>query len=388
MKIALIFVFNIIIITTAFSQSSNAEGNLSALDYISTYQKYLSPYKYGHCSHYPSCSSYAKEVFSQRPFFDALTLSAERIMRCGYDKDMYEYTFINETKSVLDPPPYQEFPDSLAYHIPIYPHVDIKKEKEPTEIGFVDYLINNMKYQEALLEIERLTYYGNIAENQLYTRKLKSYLGIDRVDKAILYYENKINKDTTKYTEVQLQASLLYYKANLYNRALTALDYINTVATDSIYRSKASAISGVTYFALDRTDLAEQNFRNAYEYDTSIQSRYENNVNILNSYKKEKQKNPKIASLLSIIPGGGYLYSGHKGSAISAFLFDAVFGYAAYTSFSRKNYGVGALFGILSASFYIGNIRGASNSVDRYNKMQKKRYLEELENNNIIFINY
>lgn len=92
--------------------------------------------------------------------------------------------------------------------------------------------------------------------------------------------------------------------------------------------------------------------------------------------------------MLSIIPGLGYWYTGHKGSAISAFLFDAVLGYAAYTSFSKKNYGVGILFGVLSTTFYIGNIKGSGSSAVRYNTIHKKQIQEELENNNNIYIVY
>ena len=85
----------------------------------------------------------------------------------------------------------------------------------------------------------------------------------------------------------------------------------------------------------------------------------------LNELKEQKKKSPSLARILSIIPGGGYLYTNHKGSALTAFVINSLLGYATYTSVKSKNYGVAGVCGFLGLSFYIGNINGAGRSAVR-----------------------
>lgn len=50
------------------------------------YQNYFSPIKGGNqCPMHPSCSQYAKLLFDSIPFYSALTLTCERILRCGHE---------------------------------------------------------------------------------------------------------------------------------------------------------------------------------------------------------------------------------------------------------------------------------------------------------------
>lgn len=360
-----------------------------AADYISLYQKYFSPYKNGNCSHYPHCSDYAMRVFEDRSFLDALMLTSERLIRCGYDRNMYETTFASGRRSVLDFPPYQKYPFKLAYREKIYPHVDIKKEIEPSKIGFVDMLINQSDYQSALLEIDRLIYFKDVNVSETFTRRLKCYLGLNQIDRGIYYYEKVIKPFEIKYPDTQLQAGLLYYMTEGYDKSLSALDE-NAIKLhcDSNYCSKIYALKGVASFGQGKNEQASSYLDSAFYYNPTSKIQHDKNVEIMKQWKTFKPKSATTASILSIIPGLGYWYTGHKGSAISAFLFDAIFGYAAYTSFSNKNYGVGALFSILTTSFYIGNIRGAGESAKRRNRIRKKEIQEELEINNQVYINY
>ena len=107
----------------------------------------------------------------------------------------------------------------------------------------------------------------------------------------------------------------------------------------------------------------------------------------MKNIQEQKRKSPTLARILSIIPGGGYLYTNHKGSALTAFIVNSLLGYATFTSIRSKNYGMAGVCGFLGLSFYIGNINGAGRSAIRYNEKQYKSYIKRLENNNHIFIN-
>jgi hypothetical protein len=91
---------------------------------------------------------------------------------------------------------------------------------------------------------------------------------------------------------------------------------------------------------------------------------------------------------LSIIPGLGYLYTGHKGSALTSLIVNGLLGYATYTCLDKKNYGIGIICGFLNVSFYIGNLNGAARSAHRYNKNKKNKYIKNLEKHNQILLTY
>ena len=130
--------------------------------------------------------------------------------------------------------------------------------------------------------------------------------------------------------------------------------------------------------------VAESMFREISSINMS-EELCESNLKILRNIKEQKKKNPSLARILSIVPGGGYLYTNHKGSALTAFVINSLLGYATYTSVKSKNYGVAGVCGFLGLSFYIGNINGAGKSAIRFNEKQYNACIRKLESNNQIF---
>jgi hypothetical protein len=116
----------------------------------------------------------------------------------------------------------------------------------------------------------------------------------------------------------------------------------------------------------------------AFESHTKIAS---SNFKLSESALQIKDKSPAIAGLFSIIPGGGYLYTGHKQTAFSALVVNGLLAYATYTSVKNKNYGMGILTGVFNLSFYVGNIYGATKSAKRFNEKQRKSINSKLEYN-------
>ena len=50
---------------------------------ICLYQKFISPLLGAHCRFYPSCSEYAKCVYSEWGFFKGSCLTIKRLLKCG-----------------------------------------------------------------------------------------------------------------------------------------------------------------------------------------------------------------------------------------------------------------------------------------------------------------
>ena len=88
-----------------------------------------------------------------------------------------------------------------------------------------------------------------------------------------------------------------------------------------------------------------------------------------------------MAGTLAIIPGLGYLYSGHKSSAITSVIVNGLLCYALYSNIKVENYGMAALVGVFSFSFYIGNISGSIKSSKRYNEARTRKIINQIKSN-------
>jgi tetratricopeptide (TPR) repeat protein len=93
------------------------------------------------------------------------------------------------------------------------------------------------------------------------------------------------------------------------------------------------------------------------------------------------RKNPTVAGLLSIIPGGGQLYCGRYEDALAALLVDGGLAWGAYDAFDHDLNGLGSLVVLVGIGFYTANIYGAVSDAHKYNRSQKQRFVQQLKQN-------
>ncbi|TAH02710.1 MAG: membrane protein insertion efficiency factor YidD [Sphingobacteriales bacterium] len=352
----------------------------STNDYINIYQKYISGIRGQQCPMYPSCSNFGLKTFSEKSFAEAFVLTSDRLLRCGHEPNKYDLTIRPNGFKFIDYPAYQNAPIELYYTKNTYSFSYSDKNRDDSTLLFIKKLLNNHYYREALLEIMRVEYNYPAFNIELFTNKIICYKALGEYENALFDYETKCPLQYKNYSELAFQIALIQFKLKNFDQALqknqTALDLCN----DEYCKSKILLLKGVLY-------------ANKYEWEKSMQT-YET-LSVLEPYKKLadinlklaesgtriKFKNPRFASLISIIPGAGYAYAGHKQTAISAFLVNGLLAYATYTSLKNKNYGMGLLTGVFNLSFYIGNIYGASKSAKRYNEQKRKSIIDKLEFN-------
>lgn len=383
------YILFILLLWIAPKVMAQSDGGNATNEYIGFYQKFLSNQKNGRCAMYPSCSSYGKMVFAERPFMEAITLLTDRIMRCSHERKLYDITYEYGYRSAIDYPYYRSVPNHIVYNKYVYPHVDYLKVNRSSDnmLPFINHLINKEEYRSALIEIERLLFFNkHSADSLLYSNKLLCYRGLNEFERGIYEYEVEFPRYVKYVESVNMQAALLYYLTSNNQSALNVLDKVlQNKGTEELQR-KAQVLKAIIHLKEGQIQKAESIFRETSSLKKN-RSLYERNLNILNKIKEQKKKSPSIARILSIIPGGGYLYTNHKGSALTAFVINSLLGYATYTSIKSKNYGVAGVCGFLGLSFYIGNINGAGRSAIRYNERQYNESIRNLESNNYIFIN-
>lgn len=382
----ILFILLLWVVPKTMAQS---DGGNATDEYIGFYQKFLSNQKNSRCAMYPSCSAYGKMVFKDRPFMEAITLLTDRIMRCSHESGLYDVTYEYGYRSSIDYPYYKEISNHIVYNRYVYPHVDCLKVKENSDdmLPFINHLINKEEYQSALIEIERLIFFNKYqVDSRLYSNKLLCYRGLGDFEKGIFEYEVEFPESVKDMDGVNMQAALLYYLTSNNQGALNVLDNVLRKGGKTDIQRKAQALKGIINLKEGQPQVAESIFRESSCLDMN-EDLYKSNLKVLKMMKEQKKKSPSLARILSIIPGGGYLYTNHKGSALTAFVINSLLGYATYTSIKSKNYGVAGVCGFLNLSFYIGNINGAGRSAVRYNEKLHNESIRKLESNNLIFIN-
>ncbi len=351
----------------------------SYTDYIKVYQKRISQIKGSQCSMYPSCSQYGMLAFQTKNPIRAFSLTADRLMRCGHEHKFYDITLQKQGFRLID------FLDSSPLHKDLlytnnqyfYAFSDTVFQ-ENQSLEFVKYLMNKQYFQQALLEISRLIYAKkNRKQIEIYVNYLICLRALEMQEKGIFEYETCFPLGAKKNSEILMQMGHLYLDLENYKKAekYYQLALINTDDFES--KNKLHLQNAYAQIKMQKFDVAFKTYTQIPNH-SSYFAKAQSNIASLTRLQAMPRKSPKLAGVLSIIPGLGYFYSSHKQTAISAFFVNSLLMYATYSCIQKENYGMAALTGVFSFSFYIGNISGATRSAKRYNKAQQKKLLNKI----------
>ncbi len=350
-----------------------------AEDYIAIYQNYIGGIRGGECPMYPSCSRYGLQAFKQTNFFDAALATSDRLMRCGHDHSRYNLTLQKSGFKLVDLPPNSALPSGLLHRrmSPLFPYGDFSSDDSTK--AFIKKLISEGKHREALLEIERETFFNNNLDRELYVNKLICYEALDELEEGLFSYATECPEEFKEDPEILYRIAVIQYKLGNYEIALRESETALMETEDSYDRLRLNNISGLALLQEDNIDLAVESFsRNADVENAKGQS--ERTLRILEGLKNSKTKSPAVAGIFSaVIPGAGYVYCGHPLTGVSSLIINGLLGYATFSSLQRENYGMALLTGVFSLSFYLGNISGSAKSAKRRNLNNRQNAIRSIE---------
>ena len=354
-------------------------------DYLGVYQKYMSGLKNTRCTMYPSCSNYAKMVFQDHSFPEAMILTADRLIRCSHDLNVYHTTYLYGFPLAVDYPATRTVPDKIMmepFIEPTFVSNVFNEEGLSDSLDFIAFLINQKNYQGAMNEIDRILFNDHDKVHpDIYAFKLKCFEGLNSYGDGILAFEQSF-PDVAKENY-----STIFNVAHLYDLTgdeNTSLHYYKkAAAVYSIDQNTIHPFSEIGKISVKRGQYEDA--REAFRQKLSIDSNslaFNSTMSVIEDLETFKRKDKNIAMALSIIPGGGYFYTHQFRNALTALILNAALGYASYTSFKSKNYGTGAILSVLTLSFYIGNMVGSGNSATRYNNHYERESFNKLHSIN------
>ncbi len=365
--------------STSYLNSDINEKTSSALDYIAFYQKYISGIRGQECPMFPSCSDFGMKVFKERTFLSAILLTSDRLLRCGHDTKNYSLTSSRSGFKFLDYPFYSFPPLELFYINNSYYFAYANPNRIDSISIFINKLINYGYFQEALLEIMRIEFQSSF-NIELFINKIICLKALGEYEKALFEFETKCPPDQKKNPVLLFQLAIIEYKLQNFDQAMIKDSLALIFTNDSFLTPKIITLSGLIYARKNQWGKSIKAFDALSHFDSYKQIAYRNSK-ILEKAMEIQKKKPIIAGVLSIVPGVGYVYTGHKQTALSAFIMNGLLAFATYSNFKNDNYGMGVLTGVFNLSFYFANIYGSIKSANRFNEQQRKNNIDKLEYN-------
>jgi tetratricopeptide (TPR) repeat protein len=249
------------------------------------------------------------------------------------------------------------------------------------QFEFAQHHFTAKAYGMAVIEYQRFIYFFPEDERvalALYNIGM-SYYSTNRFQEAIASFEKVIDQHggTDLSVKSYYMKSKSLTKLNASGSAVINLQNLIAITDDINVKDEA-------YYQIGWIYLYMASWRKAAAYFAKISpqnaDKYKLDKLAVELEKKRliPKKSPEVAGLLSIIPGGGYLYCERYQDALISFLLNGALIYAAYESFDEGHNALGGLISFVGFGFYAGNIYGAITSAHKYNRNNTDRFLKNL----------
>lgn len=253
------------------------------------------------------------------------------------------------------------------------------------ELKFINYLITNTQYNDALFALEKLQEENkNISVSQL--DSINYYIGWihyfnKRFGKAITAFE-KVSNQTEIYFNSKFYTAFCYAYTQNFNEAWEVLINLRLDTKEDLKDFHNFQLACV---ALLKRDLKTfEQLASKFKYSNyNFAKEEEQLLNYYNDVVTSKKKSGFLAAIISaVFPGMGKLYAGYKGLPFGALLTNLPLAAVAAETLIKGGWLSPQFFiaGTLFSIFYVGNIWGSALSVNAI----KKEFYAEI-NYNILF---
>ncbi|MCG6907830.1 MAG: tetratricopeptide repeat protein [Desulfobacteraceae bacterium] len=248
------------------------------------------------------------------------------------------------------------------------------------QFGFAREAAEKGAYTQAVFEFRRFVYFFPDDPRAGEARMaIGRALFMDRqFREAISAFREVVEKEGGRLAETALlEISAAHLALGETRAALQALDELLAVTADDDMRDRVWLRVGWIYLDQGEFDAARQAFARVRP-----ESREKLGIGEIEEGLDRagdiSRKSPAAAGIFSLVPGGGYLYTGLKRDALVALLVNGAFAAAAWEAFDNDLPVLGGLLTTVGLGFYAGNIYGGVSSAHKFNRQQEKAFVERL----------
>ena len=158
-----------------------------------------------------------------------------------------------------------------------------------------------------------------------------------------------------------------------YEDAVTEFAAVADTCHSGLECSQALYLSGLSLVRLERPGEAES-YLLRVEEASPYRARAQVYASQIHGGAPYPTKNSRVAGVLGIVPGLGYAYCEHYGTAVASLAVNVLLAWATVDAFDDGNNAAGFTYSIFSVGFYLGNVVGSVQSAHRYNEYQSHIY--------------
>lgn len=101
----------------------------------------------------------------------------------------------------------------------------------------------------------------------------------------------------------------------------------------------------------------------------------------LDTYRRDRNKSPRVGGLLGLIPGLGYAYSGEYANAGRSLILNSIFIFGMVQTGREDQWGAFAAISFFEATWYSGSIYGGIDAANRYNQARLDKCASDIIGN-------
>jgi tetratricopeptide (TPR) repeat protein len=241
-------------------------------------------------------------------------------------------------------------------------------------LGFADALNAEGDYYRAISEYKRLLYF---CESE--STRSRAQMSIGEATFAagqyglVLDWYRALDAKEVDIARAGLIAGRALYRLGRYDDAAALLGSIPEGALDAAELADARYYEGLSLVRAGHLDRAAVSLDLVGE-STPHGSKAARYAGILRDRPEVPRKSPRVAAVLGVVPGLGYAYAGHYGTAVASLAVNGLLAWATVDAFADEHRAAGGLYSLLAIGFYVGNIVGSAQSAERYNGFQESLF--------------
>lgn len=143
-------------------------------------------------------------------------------------------------------------------------------------------------------------------------------------------------------------------------------------------KDKAIMAQGLTYAHQSDWEMGAETFA-SFSDDSALGLKARYCARLCREGERLSYKNPRLAGVLAVVPGLGYLYDGYYQTALSALVVNGLFMWGTYEAFDQDHPGLGVTLAVFGIGWYAGNIYGSITSATRKNEKMRQDLLWRFE---------
>ncbi|MDH3890765.1 MAG: membrane protein insertion efficiency factor YidD [candidate division Zixibacteria bacterium] len=361
---------------------------------IILYQKLISPARGTSCPMHPHCSEYGREAFANHSPIRAYIMTADRLLRCGHDLNQYRPTSVDGRRRYFDP---IDLDQAFGGRMIALAAAGESESADDTNINprssansttstngdsdsllfrFARQLQQEGDNQRAVTEYLRLvSYYPDSPfGGRAKLAAVQCYHAAGLFSQAVVYGESVLSEqpEATIADPIRFRVAASKFKSGDLDLALA--DFTGLSRGEGSFRQQSIMAQGLTHAHLHDWTAAAISFDAIDDSSQhSMKARY--CARLAREASDLDYKNPKLAGLLAVVPGLGYLYDGYYGTALSALMVNGLFMWSTYEAFRQDHNGLGVTLTIFGMGWYAGNIYGSAYSAVRQNERRRHDHL-------------